>query len=79
MALDNSLYFFFRLSSPAEPKESRSERRRKRKELLENELDDESDISLSDDSSEENDSGSAQETLSFSYPLSGQSWPLAFY
>jgi hypothetical protein len=53
-----------RLSSLAKPKESSSERRRRRKDLLEKELDDESDITLSDNSSEEKVSGSRKNSLS---------------
>jgi hypothetical protein len=43
--MDNSLSSFSRLSSSAEPKETRKEERaRRRKELLEKELEDESDV-----------------------------------
>jgi hypothetical protein len=55
-----SLSTFSRLSSSAEHKESGSERRKRKKELLEKELDDESDITLSEDGSEEKDSGSLE-------------------
>jgi hypothetical protein len=59
-ALDNSLSSFSRLSSSAEPEETRKEEKaRKRREKLIKELEDEdSDLTLSDDSSEEKDSGS---------------------
>jgi hypothetical protein len=64
-ALDNSLSSFYRVSSLAEPRETRKEERaRKRKEDLEKELEDESDITLSDDSSDKEDS--AQQKLSLS-------------
>jgi hypothetical protein len=71
-ALDNSLSSFYRMSySSAEPRGTRKEERaRKRKENLEKELEDESDITLSDDSSDKEDS--AQRKLSLSLPLS--SW-----
>jgi hypothetical protein len=61
-ALDNSLSSLSRLaSSSAEPKETRKEERaRKRKEALEKELDEESDITLSDDSSDRRDSGGSR-------------------
>ncbi len=49
-AASDSLSSFSRLSSSAEPKESRSERRNRRKELLEKQLEDESEITLSDGS-----------------------------
>jgi hypothetical protein len=63
--LDNSLSSFSRLSSSAEPKETRKEEiARKRKEELEKELDEESDITLSDDSSDKKDSGSRKFSLS---------------
>jgi hypothetical protein len=68
-ALDNSLSSLSRLSSSAEPKETRKEeRRRKRKETLDKELAEESDITLTDDSSDKKDSGSRK--LSLSLPLS---------
>jgi hypothetical protein len=57
-ALDNSLSSFSRLSSSAEPKETRKEgRERRRKETLAKELEEESDITLSDDSINKEDSG----------------------
>jgi hypothetical protein len=62
--LDDSLSSFSRLSSSAEPKESRSERRKREKELLEKELEDEFDITLSEDGNEEKDSGSRKLSLS---------------
>jgi hypothetical protein len=61
----NSLSSFHRVSSSAEPRETRNEERaRKRKEDLEKELENESDITLSDDSSDKEDS--AQRKLSLS-------------
>jgi hypothetical protein len=58
-ALDNSLSSFSRLPSSAEPKETKKEERaRKRKKKLAKELDEESDITLSDDSIDKEDSGS---------------------
>ncbi len=64
--MDNSLSSFSRLSSSAEPKETRNEERaRKRREKLTKELEDEdSDLTLSSDSSEEKDSGSRKLSLS---------------
>ncbi len=62
-ALDYSLSSFYRESSSAEPRETRKEARaRKRKEALEKELEDESDLTLSDDGSDKEDS--AQRKLS---------------
>ena len=53
------------MSSSAEPRETRKEERaRKRKEALEKELEDESDLTLSDDSCDKEDS--AQRKLSLS-------------
>jgi hypothetical protein len=64
-ALDNSLSSFDRVSSSAEPRETRKEARaRKIKEALEKELEDESDLTLYDDSSDKEDS--AQRKLSLS-------------
>jgi hypothetical protein len=64
-ALDNSLSSSSRLPSSAAPKETRKEeRRRKRKEDLEKELEDESDITLSDDSSDKEDSAQRKISLS---------------
>jgi hypothetical protein len=69
--LDNSLSSFSRSSSSAEPKETRREERaRKRREDLSKEIDEESDIHLSDGDLEVKDSGSTK--LSLSLPLS--SW-----
>jgi hypothetical protein len=64
-ALDNSLSSFSRLSSSAEPKETMNEERaRKRSEKLTKELEEEdSDLTLSNDSSEEMDSGSRKNSL----------------
>jgi hypothetical protein len=70
-ALYGSLSSFSRLSSSAEPKEILSERRRREKELLEKELDDEFDISLSDDSSDKEDPKSGNRSLSPSQFLEG--------
>jgi hypothetical protein len=69
-AVDNSPSSFSRLSSSAEPKESSSERRRRRKDLLEKELEDDSDITLSEEQRREG--SKIQETLSLSYSVSGQ-------
>ena len=67
-ALDNSLSSFYRESSSAEPRETRKEERaRKRKEALEKELEDESDLTLSDDSRDKEDS--AQRKLSLSHSV----------
>jgi hypothetical protein len=64
-ALDKSLSSFSRLSSSAEPKETRKEEKaRKRKEDLAKELDEESNITLSDDDHEVKDSGSRKLSLS---------------
>jgi hypothetical protein len=60
-----TISLLFRESSSAEPRETRKEARaRKRKEALEKELEDESDLTLSDDSSDKEDS--AQRKLSLS-------------
>jgi hypothetical protein len=64
-ALDNPLSSFSRLSSSAEPKETRKEEKvRKIKEDLEKELDVESDITISDDSSDKKDSRTRKLSLS---------------
>jgi hypothetical protein len=64
-ALDNSLSSSCRLPSSAAPKETKKEeRRRKRKEDLEKELAEESDITLSDDSSDKEDSAQRKISLS---------------
>ncbi len=64
-ALDKSLSSFSRLSSSAEPKETRKEERaRKRKEDLAKELDEESNITLSDDSIDKEDTRSRKRSLS---------------
>ncbi len=64
-AMDNSLSSFHRESSSAAPKETRKEaRRRKRSEDLQKELDEESDITLSEDGSDKEDT--AQWKLSLS-------------
>ncbi len=64
-ALDNSLSSFSRSSSSAEPKGTRKEERaRKRREGLAKELDEESDINLSDEDLEVKDSGSRKLSLS---------------
>ncbi len=65
MTLDGSLSSFSRLSSSAEPKRTRQEdRARKRREDLAKELDEESDIELSDGDLEVKDSGSRKLSLS---------------
>jgi hypothetical protein len=64
-ALDNSLSSLSRPSSSAKPKETRKEERaRKRKEALEKELNEESDISLSDDDLQGKESASRNISLS---------------
>jgi hypothetical protein len=64
-ALDNSLSSLSRQSSSAEHRGTRKEeRRKKRKEALEKELDQESDISLSDDDSQKKASASRKISLS---------------
>jgi hypothetical protein len=64
-ALDNSLYSFYRESSSAAPKETRKEaRRRKRREDLKKELKDESDVTLSDNGSNKEDSAQRKISLS---------------
>ncbi len=64
-ALDNSLSSFPRLASSAEPKETRNEKRaRNGREKLAKELQDEdSDLTLSGDSSEKDDLGSRKNSL----------------
>jgi hypothetical protein len=64
-ALDSSLSSFSRLSSSAEPKRTRQEERaRKRREDLAKELDNESDVTLSDESVDKENSGSRNLSLS---------------
>ncbi len=64
-ALDNSLSSFHRVTSSAEPMETRKESRaRARKEALEKELNEESDISLSDDDRQMKASASRKTSLS---------------
>jgi hypothetical protein len=64
-ALDNSLSSLARSSSVSETKQARKERRkRERSVLLEQELEDESDITLSDESVDKEDSGSRKLSLS---------------
>ncbi len=67
--MDSSLSSFSKLSSSAEPKESRSERRRRSKGLLEKE--DEPGVTLSDDSSDKEDPKSGNCSLSPSQFLQG--------
>jgi hypothetical protein len=64
-ALDNFLSSFAGSSSVSETKQARKERRkRERRELLAQELEDESDITLSDESADKEDSGSRKLSLS---------------
>ncbi len=64
-ALDISLSSFYRESSSAAPKETRKEaRRRKRREDLKKELEDESDITLSDNGSDKENSAQRKIFLS---------------
>ncbi len=64
-ALDNSLSSFHRVTSSAEPMETGKERRaRKRKQALQKEVGEESDISLSDDDRQEKEPVSRKTSLS---------------